>query len=295
MSYSISVNLKNAIFVSFLTISTIFYLCYGHLNSKRLQLELFRQQKTKTFLADQSEKVKVLEAQVKYLKGRQLGLDDYDENRSGAPEEPTLNNFFVETKSDKDQQVKFYVYDFPQTNWYINCSKDHSNYMNKLTSPLEKHYFHSDDIIFSRKIVNHKWRTYNPDEASIFVLPFLFNFFAGFGGQQRPFYRNKEKPYYSDKNKNKNNNNIGITEYQGLGTFFDHSKNMKCNGWSYLEMLKNTEDFLFDKNNNFGKNSKAKIPSLPLVLNTIWFHSSLKILFAMCFQRGQASVTRRIY
>ena len=28
---------------------------------------------------------------------------------------------------------------------------------------------------------------------------------------------------------------------------------MKCNGWTYLEMLKNTEDFLFDENNN--KNS----------------------------------------
>ena len=155
MSYSL--NLKNAIFISCLTISTIFYLCYGHLNSKRLQLELVRQQKTKSFLTDQSERVKVLEAQVKYLKGRQLETSNLDDD-----EKPKTS------KSETDQ-VKFYVYDFPQTNWYINCSKDHSTYMKKLTSPLEKHYFHSDDIIFTKKS-----STINGEHAILIKHQFLF-------------------------------------------------------------------------------------------------------------------------
>ena len=74
--------------------------------------------------------------------------------------------------------VPFYVYDSPQTNWLINCS-EHNNLLDQ-ASDIEHHWHHGDDVIFARRILNHPWRTRNPKEADVFIIPTLLGWFSGF-------------------------------------------------------------------------------------------------------------------
>ena len=86
-----------------------------------------------------------------------------------------------------NSRIPFYIYDSPEINWYTNCLTTFPwlNYSDP--SNINKQwYYHSDDFIFIEKILNHPWRTYNPEDAQVFVLPTLFAFFSGFAKHPAP-------------------------------------------------------------------------------------------------------------
>lgn len=80
------------------------------------------------------------------------------------------------------RRIPFYVYDFEETNWYASCQRTYPWMDYSLPENLEKQwYYHSDDFIFIQRILNHPWRTYNPNKAQVFILPTLFSFYSAFG------------------------------------------------------------------------------------------------------------------
>ena len=114
----------------------------------------------------------------------------YDEKNLKISE----NQILKTSKGDQSRQVPFYIYDFPETNWYRAClhTFPYLNYSSKTNS--KRHwYYHSDDFIFSEQSLHHPWRVSNPDQAQVFILPTLFGFFSGFGDHASDADPDKEK------------------------------------------------------------------------------------------------------
>ena len=162
--------------------------------------------------------------------------------------------------------IPFYIYDFPETNWYTLCLKSYPWLNYSLPSNLNKHWFHhSDDFIFNERILKHGWRVFDPEQAEIFILPTLFSFFTGFG----------QKSASKDLD---DRNEIQINLKNGYDW---NLKNLKCNGYDFHELVKMTVDFLdsseiFQKygnlqNQNSISNHDNQIKKPHLLVNSHWF------------------------
>ena len=122
-------------------------------------------------------------------------------------------SFDIENNNSTSRKVLFYVYDFPETNWYNQCLPEYpwidiKNGPNFGDQKIPTSSF-SNDIILAQSLENHPWRTDDPKQAEVFILPLLLEFFL--------------------------------------------SKNPKCNGLNFDQMLDKTTNFLLhdQKNSEF--------------------------------------------
>ena len=93
--------------------------------------------------------------------------------------QPSKTERKISTRNVK--KTSFYIYDFPETNWYQACKETFPLKYQKTVKPRNEPpnhlYTHGNDIIFLERLFYHPWRVSNPDEADILILPFLFNYF----------------------------------------------------------------------------------------------------------------------
>ena len=130
--------------------------------------------------------------------------------------------------SNLDFRIPFYIYDFEETNWYSNCIKDYPWLDYTIPENFDKQwYYHSDDFIFIKRILNHPWRVLKPEQAEVFILPTLFSFYSGFGNHE------------SADPENEPQENL---RYGGPWNL----DNLKCNGKSFDELVTIMTQFLVE-------------------------------------------------
>jgi len=92
---------------------------------------------------------KALDLTIKYNLSKS---DEHNFNNLGAP-------------------VLFYVYNSSVYQWLESCKLDPNNQLEK-----HKKFKHGDDVLFAEQIKNHPYRTFDPTEAKIFVIPIIFGY-----------------------------------------------------------------------------------------------------------------------
>ena len=161
-------------------------------------------------------------------------VENFTPLESSEDSPPTLKS------NDNDQKIiPFYIYDFEQTNWYNACLNDYEWLDYKIRQNFEKKwYYHSDDFIFIRRIIDHNWRVFDPEHAEVFILPTLFSFYSGFGNHASG---NPEKEMQEN------------LKYGWLWNV----QNLKCSGKSFRQMVDETTEFLINGSDTFRKYGNA--------------------------------------
>eukprot|EP01134_Creolimax_fragrantissima_P003143 CFRG3143T1 len=72
-----------------------------------------------------------------------------------------------------EETVPFYIYDSPGFEWLKNLTVHPDWIRNKERIYRHKH---GTERIFLDRAVSHPWRVLNPDEAKVFIVPFLLNY-----------------------------------------------------------------------------------------------------------------------
>ena len=150
-----------------LTISLVFILIFhnGQLNNENSNSQVIY--RLKAFPANRSEAVALTQTQSSstrnllkydYLKkyGQSLKITDYPDY---------VPSIIYQEK------IPFYVY------------TNHSQYLTCLPAAKKafaqwSDYFHGDDVIWNKLILEHPWRVLDPEQAKIFIVPALINFRA---------------------------------------------------------------------------------------------------------------------
>jgi hypothetical protein len=71
--------------------------------------------------------------------------------------------------TESNSSLRFYTYDGPAFRWLYDCPRPQLEAWSS--------FKHGDDYFFAKAALsNHPWRTFNPDEASIFIVPILLAF-----------------------------------------------------------------------------------------------------------------------
>ena len=157
--------------------------------------------------------------------------------------------------NNEASKIAYYLYDYPETNWYSTC-RNNLPWLNFL-DPFDansNHYQHSDDIVFGQKIQDHPWRVENPEQADVFVFPFLIGMFLGYGGDLCG------KCHYFP---NSNPVNLQSFEYNRKNLFCGNKQKLL----SFDDMIRNVEDF--SENNSIYKKFRYSKPHL--FVNSHWW------------------------
>ena len=94
----------------------------------------------------------------------------------------------------ENERVPFYVYNSSVFQWLENCKLDPKNRLEE-----HKQFKHGDDVLFAELVKNHPFRTFDPNEAKIFVIPIIWSYLYKYQNCRPPEdYTNNEVPEIMD-------------------------------------------------------------------------------------------------